>query len=185
MNLIRINDLPLTPWKNKAGVTREIALCTDEKGLIWRMSFADVDRDGPFSLFPGAARILTVVEGAGLRLRHAGGVLEARPAVPLGFDGDLALTCELVSGPVRDFNLIYDRNRARISVNRLDPGDHPPAKGRPLGLLPLGAPCEVSGMGRIRLGSFLLFEQNEALPDISVRESGLALLVTIGCASEV
>ncbi|MFZ5618563.1 MAG: HutD family protein [Pseudomonadota bacterium] len=180
MKIIRIDDLEPQPWKNGGGVTREIALCTDDAGMIWRLSVADVEQNGPFSIFPGAARILTVIEGAGLRLRQSDSVIDAPAFLPVHFRGDVPTECDLVSGPVRDFNLIYDPERVAMSVVRLDVGARM-IKGEPVGLLPLGAYCTVAGFGHVPLGSFLRLGESQSA-EVSVE--GSALLVTIDHESE-
>ena len=96
------------PWKNGGGTTRELATVSDPAGLLWRVSLADIAKDGPFSAFPGLARIHTIIEGQGLTLHGQSDVLEARPLRPLAFDGGLALSARLVAGPCRALNLIYD-----------------------------------------------------------------------------
>lgn len=103
-----------TPWKNGGGVTHEIATDAPEWG--WRLSIAEVARDGPFSRFDGMARILTVIKGAGLELHHAGGVIAARPMTPVAFSGEI--DCRRVAGLVHDFNVIYDPLRflARVQI---------------------------------------------------------------------
>jgi hypothetical protein len=174
MKMIAFNNLPAQPWKNGGGVTREIARRDDASGLLWRLSFADVDRDGAFSIFTGAERVLTVVEGAGLRLRHAGGVIDARPGVPVAFSGETPINGELVSGPVRDFNLIYDPKRVRASVKRVETGRH---KMHVFGVLPLGAALQVAGDGAIAPGSFALAEGRPI--EIEVPPGGAALVVAI------
>ncbi len=172
MRIILISDLPPVPWKNGGGVTREMALCTDDNGLIWRLSFADVAAAGPFSIFPGLARVLTVVEGEGLLLRHQGGVIEARRAIPVRFSGDIAIDCDLVEGPVRDFNLIYDPMRVSMDVVRLESGAHELTGA---GLLPISGVCAAAAFGAVEPGSFLLFE-SQAPQRVTV--SGAALFVT-------
>lgn len=174
MKAVAINEMPPSPWKNGGGFTREIALCADDRGLIWRLSVADVERPGPFSLFEGKSRVLTVIEGAGLRLVLQRSVIDARPGLPVRFSGDLPIDCVLVEGPVRDFNLIYDPARIQMSVERLGPGTHV-AKGA--ALFPLDADCTVDGFGRVPLGSILLTESDEAQ---RIDVSGAALLVTKG-----
>lgn len=172
MKLIRIDDIVPVPWKNGGGLTREIALYADDGGMAWRLSVADVARAGPFSHFPGMTRVLTVIEGAGLNLSHAGGVIEAKLGIPVRFDGDVAIDCDLVRGPVRDFNLIYDPMRARLDVARLDAGAH---GARGLGLLPLSGACDVEDFGAVAPGSFLLFESDAPQ---RIAASGAALVVT-------
>lgn len=178
MRLIRIDDLPAQPWKNKGGITREIAARRDEQGLLWRASVAEVERDGPFSVFPGADRILTVIEGAGLRLRYAAGVIEAAMGIPVRFAGDLAIDCELVDGPVRDFNMIFDAARTRVRVERLPPGLHSIAPG--FGLLPIASPLMVSEFGVAPAGSFLRFDESRKGPiEITIGAEGAALFVAV------
>ena len=47
---MRFAELPLAPWRNGGGVTREVAV--DGPGaqdFEWRISIADVNEPGPFS----------------------------------------------------------------------------------------------------------------------------------------
>ncbi|SLN57664.1 hypothetical protein TRL7639_03148 [Falsiruegeria litorea R37] len=121
-----------TPWKNGGGLTREIASHSNIDDIHWRLSIADVDRDGPFSCFPGLSRILTVIEGNGMTLHTDDATLSAQPHQPLAFAGDLPVTGRLIDGPVRNFNLIFDPQHVRPSVRlhqgpqtlNLAPADH-------------------------------------------------------------
>ena len=55
--------------------------------------------------------------GAGMRLRGGDRDVElTTPFVPRAFSGDEAIDCTLVAGPVRDFNAMFRRGRARGSV---------------------------------------------------------------------
>ena len=63
--------LPCVPWKNGGGVTREIVCYpagADIQSFEWRMSIAEVARDGPFSDFSGIDRVITLLSGNGIRL---------------------------------------------------------------------------------------------------------------------
>ena len=54
MRILRANQYRCMPWKNGAGVTREVAAWPPEARLDdfgWRVSMARVERDGPFSTF--------------------------------------------------------------------------------------------------------------------------------------
>jgi len=98
------------PWRNGGGETVEIASDPPHAGLTafdWRVSIADVVRDGPFSRFPGVARTLVLLVGAGLRLDGADvhHTLAARHAV-LTLRGDDAVECSLLEGAVRIFNVM-------------------------------------------------------------------------------
>lgn len=104
-------------WKNGGGVTHEIARDRDAWG--WRFSMAEVAQDGPFSIFAGMARILTVIQGAGLDLHHAGGVMAVPLLRPCGFSGDIAIDARLKQGSIRDFNVIYDPLRFAAEVDVL------------------------------------------------------------------
>ena len=65
----------------------------DEK-TAWRLSRADVDQDGAFLEFAGLTRILTVVSGGGMVLKHAGGMLDADLWQPVQFDGSLKISSQ-------------------------------------------------------------------------------------------
>lgn len=101
-------------WKNGTGYTLELARQDNEAlgTFDWRVSMADVTTSGAFSLFDGMQRVLTVLEGAGI-------ILTMDDAVPqrlalqqsVAFSGSSKVSCELIDGPIRDFNLIYNPQR--------------------------------------------------------------------------
>jgi len=110
MKLLRAADYVRTPWKNGGGSTQEI--CRDQgeglEGFGWRLSIADIAQGGPFSIFSGYERIITVLEGNGMALRVDGASSGPLLAFqPFGFSGESEVSCELIDGPIRDFNLIY------------------------------------------------------------------------------
>ena len=113
-------DYRRMPWKNGAGRTTELA--SFPAGAVldafdWRVSIADVDRDGPFSTFPGIDRTIVLLAGAGMRLGGGGRAVTLRaPYEPHAFSGDDAIECTLIDGPVRDFNLMVRRGRATGEV---------------------------------------------------------------------
>ncbi|MFI9026885.1 HutD family protein [Streptomyces sp. NPDC053560] len=108
------------PWSNGGGTTREIAAGPPGAGwsdFAWRVSLADVDRDGPYSPLPGVRRILTMVAGDGLELTVDG----ERTAVterfrPLSFAGGAATDCRLTGGPVVNFNVMVREGRCAADV---------------------------------------------------------------------
>lgn len=87
MRIIRHAALTPAPWRNGGGITHEIASVSDDCGLLWRLSLAEIDRNGPFSAFPGLHRILTVVAGGGLVLDLPDGPRRATRLCPVAFDG--------------------------------------------------------------------------------------------------
>lgn len=52
MKLIRQNTYQSMRWQNGLGTTREIAKVDVGEELLWRISLAQVNADGPFSKFP-------------------------------------------------------------------------------------------------------------------------------------
>ncbi|PWC53182.1 hypothetical protein TSO221_11600 [Azospirillum sp. TSO22-1] len=114
------------PWKNGGGTTAEIAVAPSAGApgrFLWRASVADVGQSGPFSAFDGCERLIAVVEGGGMRLTIDGVATEARRGDPaVRFSGDAGVRCDLLDGPIRDFNLMVDRERARGSLEVVTAG---------------------------------------------------------------
>jgi len=110
------------PWKNGAGLTRELAVEPQGAGTAdfdWRISIAEVDRDAPFSAFPGVDRCITLLRGAGLRLASTDGSFEHRldrVLAPFAFPGDIALDATLLGGACSDFNVMTRRGAWRAEV---------------------------------------------------------------------
>jgi environmental stress-induced protein Ves len=112
--LLRATDYPRMPWKNGAGSTLEIARDAGDglDGFGWRLSIADVGESGGFSAFTGYQRVITVLEGAGMRLEVDGQRSRDLTALDaFAFDGASAVQCDLIDGAIRDFNLIYSPAR--------------------------------------------------------------------------
>lgn len=128
-------DYHRMPWKNGGGTTTEIALAPlpgDAGRFLWRVSIADVAQAGPFSTFAGYERLIAVVEGAGMRLTVDGVPATVRHrARAFRFSGDAVVDCALLDGPIRDFNLIVDREHAEGRLDLVPAGGSVavPAKG--------------------------------------------------------
>lgn len=117
---MRVRHLPYAeltpaPWKNGGGITREIAVAPAGSGsgadFLWRLSIAEVAGSGPFSVFPGVDRTLTILEGAGIKLDFVEGddqVIDVKWR-PARFDGARACVGQLIGGPVTDFNVMTRR----------------------------------------------------------------------------
>ena len=108
MEIIRQIDYKTMPWKNGQGVTREVYCSSIDNTMAWRLSLATVKADGPFSKFAGLERILTVIEGQGLRLIGPDTDITALQFQPIKFSGNTDIMCYCLDGPIEDFNLIYD-----------------------------------------------------------------------------
>ncbi|MFD7989637.1 HutD family protein [Kitasatospora indigofera] len=120
VRVLRAAGRPATAWLNGGGVTREVAGAPEGSGLAdfdWRVSLADVGQGGPFSVFPGVDRVITLVDGAGMALAVAGTEhVLAQPYQPFAFPGDADTGCRLLGGPVVDFNVMTRRGRATAEV---------------------------------------------------------------------
>jgi environmental stress-induced protein Ves len=144
-------DYRRMPWKNGGGRTTEIAAHPAGAGLdafAWRVSLAEVARDGPFSAFPGVERTLVLLDGAGMRLAGDGVAVDLCARYePFAFAGEVALACTLVDGPVRDFNLMIRRGAARgeLGVVRDEAYVLPPARHRLCYVVTGTCECLVAG----------------------------------------
>ncbi|OQM75905.1 HutD/Ves family protein [Manganibacter manganicus] len=123
MRILRADDYRSMPWKNGGGVTTEIAVSPADASLDsfdWRVSMANVASDGPFSLFAGIDRTLSVLEGEGIRLAIDGQepLTLDRRSPPLSFPADRAISGMLVAGPIIDLNVMTRRTRMRHQVER-------------------------------------------------------------------
>ena len=109
------------PWKNGAGLTREIAFGgASSTDFDWRISLAEVERDASFSAFPGVDRCIVLLRGAGMQLRSADGAIDhalTGPLAPFRFPGEAALDASLVDGPSSDFNVMTRRGVFRSEVS--------------------------------------------------------------------
>ncbi len=106
-------------WANGGGSTHEIAREDRAGKLLWRLSIATVAEDSAFSRFEGLARVLTVIEGAGMVLETPEGRLEALRFRPVQFSGELPVMARLIAGPLRDFNVIHDPTQIAAEVRVL------------------------------------------------------------------
>lgn len=130
-------DYRVMPWANGRGQTVEMIRVDGPGGMLWRLSMASVVEEGPFSVFPGIERNLTVLSGPGFDLVGPGVALRADPLMPVAFSGDIDLRAAGVTGPSEDFNVMTARSLPRPEVAVLPPG--PVAAGGTLCLLALGA----------------------------------------------
>jgi len=123
LKTLRAVDYPRMPWKNGGGSTEEITRDAGEglDGFGWRLSIADIGESGGFSVFAGYQRIITVLQGAGMVLNVDGqDTPSLLPTDPFAFSGDSQVSCTLIDGPIRDFNLIYSPKRYSARLHWLD-----------------------------------------------------------------
>jgi uncharacterized protein len=122
MRLLRASDRVAQPWKNRGGVTREVAVGPGGAGFDtfdWRVSIAEVASSGPFSRFDGIDRTLAVLEGR-MRLTFPENVLQLDPdSAPLSFPGEAPCDGVPLDGPVTDLNLMTRRGKVRGRMERV------------------------------------------------------------------
>jgi environmental stress-induced protein Ves len=114
LNVLRAANYPRMPWKNGGGSTEEITrdAGTGLDGFGWRLSIADIGESGAFSTFAGYERIITVLQGDGMTLSVDGhNTRSLLPLDPFAFSGESKVSCTLLGGSIRDFNLIYAPQR--------------------------------------------------------------------------
>jgi environmental stress-induced protein Ves len=119
LRLLPAHDYRRERWRNGLGWTREILRWPERaEDWDWRLSIAEIEQDGPFSVFPGVERELVLLRGPGVRLRFDDG--ETREALPphgrVRFAGERAVQGELIDGPTHDFNLMWRRDRIEADL---------------------------------------------------------------------
>jgi environmental stress-induced protein Ves len=126
---IPVSQHQFKPWKNGLGVSRIIASEPAGAGfdtMLWQVSGTEIGADCPFSELKGLDRLFMVTEGAGVDLtstNDAGRTWTARVKlgqVPYAFRGGWKTACRLLDGPVKVFNIIARRGKARASVEYLN-----------------------------------------------------------------
>lgn len=123
MRLLPYSGYAEMRWKNGQGVTREVCRFPASEQYDWRISVATIREDGAFSRFSGYLRNISVLEGEGMFLT----VDDQRSALippfqATDFNGDSEVFCEVVGGPLLDFNVIYRRETTQATVRWLRDG---------------------------------------------------------------
>ncbi len=123
IRIVRLDDVAPLPWRNGGGSTRELLAWPSAAQWQWRLSVAEIGSDGPFSAYPGVQRCFAVLQGAGVRLRLAGGDVALTPdSAPIDFDGAAAPHCRLIDGPTRDLNAMALASAGRCRLQRAAAG---------------------------------------------------------------
>ena len=111
--ILRSVDYVARPWKNGGGTTRDIAVSPSGASLDtfdWRLSLAQVDRDGPFSRFDNVDRTLVLLSGA-MTLHERDRRIDLVRNEPFAFEGERVIEAT-VAGSTLDFNVMTRRGRA-------------------------------------------------------------------------
>ena len=156
-HLVALSGLVASPWRNGGGTTRDIA-----SGAGWRLSLARIDRDGPFSAYPGLERAFALVGGEVSLGLDAAARRVGPTSAPIAFDGEAAPACTLHGElPAAALNLMCERGVARGSLARVGiaPGgvfDVPDAPGAPASLAPARADGVALLALHVQAGSLVL-----------------------------
>jgi environmental stress-induced protein Ves len=120
MQILRAADRIATPWKNGGGETYEIAASPPGAGLDafdWRISIARLHASGPFSHFPGIARLTAMLEGEVVLTVRGQAPARLTPATPAhAYPGDADTHGELIGEAALDLNVM---TRATVCSARL------------------------------------------------------------------
>jgi len=120
--ILRAGERAPLPWKNGAGVTREVAAHPEGCNLDsfeWRVSIAQVGQGAPFSAFPGVDRRMAVLSGR-LEFALAGQapVRLSADSGPVSFAGEAGAYGAPLGEPVTDLNVMTRRGRFESRLAR-------------------------------------------------------------------
>ena len=121
LRVIRSADYPTRPWKNAGGTTCDIVIEPPGASLEefdWRVSLAQVDRDGPFSRFDNVDRTLVLLSGA-MTLHEPQRRTELARGEPVSFAGERDITATVSGGSTLDLNVMTRRGRVRHGVSKV------------------------------------------------------------------
>lgn len=107
-------------WKNGGGTTTELFRFPVAGEFFFRLSCAEVKGNGPFSLYHGYDRYLMITSGEGCLLKNKDQpVILKEGDSPFFFSGEDSIFCELVQGPIKDFNVMFNPSWGNVSVKVL------------------------------------------------------------------
>jgi uncharacterized protein len=119
---VRLDQVSPQRWRNGGGSTQELLTWPTATDWIVRISVAQIERDGPFSAYPGIERWFAVVSGGGVTLGFDGQAIHlTAESDPLQFDGATSPGCVLRGGPTTDLNLMVHSASARGGMQRVAP----------------------------------------------------------------
>lgn len=169
------------PWKNGQGVTDEVLLLPEgasRDGFDLRISRAGIDARGVFSAFPGADRIITVIEGAGLRLDFGDRSATLGPLEPFAFDTGLTPDGIPLGQGVRVFNVMAARDVWTLGPARVMRGGAMDTEAVMTVVFALGTGVQIDDSGaHLSLGP-----GDTALAGPDARVAGPALVIPLAPA---
>ena len=124
MGTVVFRDHVAMPWPNGSGITYEVTRTPETGDFDWRISLADIDNDGPFSVLANVDRWIVLMEGGHMVLTDGEQTHRIDEHVPFSFPGEIAYDCTLPEGPARDLNVMTRRGRFVADVQVLKAGTH-------------------------------------------------------------
>lgn len=112
ITLIPARDYRKVAWKNGGGTATDIAVdMSGEATIHWRIGFATITANGPFSSYPGVIRRFAIIAGAGVVLDFPGhGLRRVELNEIHEFPGHPPPFCELANGSSTAFNLLVEES---------------------------------------------------------------------------
>lgn len=117
--VVRADEVRPQARTDGGGTTRELASADDGS---WRISLADVERDGPFATSAGLRHLLTVVDGPVLDLEVDGEAHVVEPQRPFALPGDATTVVSVPEGAVRVLDVVVDPELVQPYVTVLELG---------------------------------------------------------------
>ncbi|KAB2666866.1 HutD family protein [Brucella tritici] len=190
VTLLKAENHRRMPWKNGGGVTVEIAVHPQGASVDdfdWRVSMATVASHGPFSIFPGIDRTLSVLEGDGILLDVDGQVSTlTRESTPLAFAADSRSAARLIGSAITDLNVMTRRGHFIHMVRRLPVGGTTltQADGNPVLIFCAEGQVDLTFVGKtakLEQHDCAVFTNCDALP-LELKGKGTAYLIAINPA---
>ena len=126
-SVLNFSLLPVVPWKNGGGVTREIFVSPPGARYAdfdWRLSIADIDESGPFSSLPEVDRHFLMGTKGSIRMTINGKTRQLAMGSDAIFAGEADVTVEVLQGPTRNLNLMTRRGVCSGSIEMLPISGH-------------------------------------------------------------
>lgn len=151
----------------------------DAKGVLIRVSVAEISGDQLFSVFSGIDRVILQLDGPPMVLCIEG--IDHHIAAPFAFPGEAGVACRLSApGTAHDFNLMLRRDAFRGRMEIVDLGmDQAFRIGGCVGLAAFFAlePCVLLAPGKVKLAKWDLL-LTDAPIEVVAKTRGRGVVVT-------
>jgi uncharacterized protein len=122
LKVLRAAQRPAVPWKNGGGITREVAIWptgATPGEFDWRVSIAEIAVAGPFSVFAGIDRRMSVLKGRlSLKIQAQPAVILSPDSAVIAFPGEAPVFATPLGATVTDLNVMTRRGRCTADLTR-------------------------------------------------------------------